>query len=418
MIKKLKRKVLFLATSLTFALMAFLVSSMNIINYTVVVKDCDDTLTALAVRGPKVHPETKELDKNNNNNGSNNGIPNGMSPEVIQEARFFVVTLDEDNTIILTDFSRILTVDETTVNEFVDKAMKKSSLRGFVDDFRYLKNKKGKMARLYFLDCGRKLHSYRVFAMTSSAVGLLGIIIFFLIFLFFSGKIVKPIIESYEKQKRFISDAGHEIKTPLTIINANLDLLETEGDQNEELDDIRVQTNRLTQLTYDLVSLSKIEEFDKSKKKSDFPLSETVLETAKSFMTIAATKKIDFTYDVSENITMNGIYEDIKKLVSILLDNAMKYTNENGKATLSLFVRKKQIVLSAFNTTSVLVKKEDLSHVFECFYRSDASRNSETGGSGIGLSIAEAVVLTHNGTIQAETHTGHDFIVTAVFPMK
>lgn len=254
--------------------------------------------------------------------------------------------------------------------------------------------------------------------MTSANVGFLGIVIFFLIFLFVSGKIVKPIAESYEKQKRFISDAGHEIKTPLTIINANLDLLEAEGERNEELDDIRTQTNRLTQMTYDLVSLSKIEEFDKSKKKSDFPLSETVLETAKSFATIAETKHIDFTYDVSENITMNGIYEDIKKLVSILLENAMKYANENGKATLSLFVRKKQCILSVYNTTSVLVKTEDLSHVFERFYRTDASRNSETGGSGIGLSIAEAIVHYHGGTIKAETQTGHDFIATAVFPIK
>ena len=413
MIKKLKKKFLFLATSLTFALMALLVSVMNVINYSVVVKDCDDTLTVLVNRGPKNDSEKKALNKNDNN-----GIPSVMSPEVIHEARFFIVTLDENNTILSTDFSRISTVDETTVSKFVDKAMDKSSVRGFVKDFRYLKDKKGKRTKLYFLDCGRKLYSYRAFALTSSAVGLLGVMIFFLIFLFFSGKIVKPIIESYEKQKRFISDAGHEIKTPLTIINANLDLLEEDGDHNEELDDIRVQTNRLTQLTYDLVSLSKIEEFDKSKKKSDFPLSETVLETAKSFMTIAAARKIDFTYDVNENITMNGIYEDIKKLVSILLDNAMKYANENGKATLSLFVRKKQIVLSVYNTTSVLVKKEDLPHVFERFYRSDASRNSETGGSGIGLSIAEAVVLSHNGTIQAETHTGHDFIVTVVFPMK
>ena len=416
MIRKLKKKFLLLATSLTFVLMAALVSVMNIINYTVVVKDCDDTLTVLARRGPQEGSEKKELNQNNTDN--NNDIPDGMSPEAIHEARFFVVTLDENNNILSTDFSHISTVDETTVNDFVDNAMKKSSLRGFVHDFRYLKNKKGKRSRLYFLDCGRKLHSYRVFIVTSSAVGLLGVILFFLIFLFFSGKIVSPIAESYEKQKRFISDAGHEIKTPLTIINANLDLLEADGDRNEELNDIRAQTRRLTQLTYDLVSLSKLEEFDKSKKKSDFPLSETVTETAKSFTTIAAARKIDFTYDVSENITMNGIYEDIKKLVSILLDNAMKYANENGKATLSLFVRKKQIALSVYNTTSVLVKKEDLPHVFERFYRSDASRNSETGGSGIGLSIAEAVVLSHNGTIQAETHTGHDFIVTAVFPMK
>ena len=124
MIKKLKKKFLFLATSLTFALMALLVSVMNVINYSVVVKDCDDTLTVLVNRGPKNDSEKKALNKNDNN-----GIPSGMSPEVIHEARFFIVTLDANNTILSTDFSRISTVDETTVSKFVDKAMDKSSVR-------------------------------------------------------------------------------------------------------------------------------------------------------------------------------------------------------------------------------------------------------------------------------------------------
>lgn len=148
MIRKLKRKYLLLATSMTFVLMTLLVSIMNIINYSVVLKGCDMTLDVIVSRNIQNRPENEETKSRNSGNG--------MSPEAIHEARFFIVTLDKDNTILSTDFSRILTVDETTVNEFVDKAINKSAERGFVNDFRYLKIKKRKRNEAVFSGLRKK----------------------------------------------------------------------------------------------------------------------------------------------------------------------------------------------------------------------------------------------------------------------
>ena len=140
------------------------------------------------------------------------------------------------------------------------------------------------------------------------------------VFLFVAGRIVRPIAESYEKQKRFITDAGHEIKTPLTIINANLDLLEYDYGENESFSDMRTQTKLLTELTNNLVYLSKMEEAGKAFKKIDFPVSDLIQETAQQFRSLAQTRNRDFRIQVEPNVTLNGVPDEIRQLVNILLD--------------------------------------------------------------------------------------------------
>ena len=227
---------------------------------------------------------------------------------------------------------------------------------------------------------------------------------------------MKPIAESYEKQKRFVSDAGHEMKTPLTIINANLDLLDGEIDE-EELDDIRTQTKRMTELTNNLVYLSKMEESEHETAMVEMPLSDIVGETVNSFHTLAASKNIEMSADIAGGITAKGSPDAIRRLASILLENAVKYSPDGGKITVTLSQSKKNATLSVYNTTETEIDKATLPYVFDRFYRTDASRNSETGGHGIGLSIAKAIVTVHGGGISASTESGMDFRITAVIPL-
>ncbi len=248
------------------------------------------------------------------------------------------------------------------------------------------------------------------------SVGLLGCLLVFLIFLFASGRIVRPIVESNEKQKRFITDAGHEIRTPLTVINANLDLLEMEDPDNPELNRIRVQTKRLTDLTGALVQLSKMEEGTKQTARVDFPFSDLVAEIAASFEAIAQTHRIEYVRKISPALTLYGSPDSLGRLVSILLDNALKYTPEGGIVTVELNDRKKALQLLVRNTTKETLSEKDLSHLFDRFYRTDASRNSETGGHGIGLSIANAIVSSHGGSIRADAQGERDLTITADFP--
>jgi len=418
MINKLKRKFLILATVAAFALMTTLVCVMNVINYSVVVGDSDATIDVL------FRVSTFLPDKTGSDSGlppapdnDREKIPNGMSPEVPYEARFFTVSVSPDGSIVKTDFSKILTVDENTVNGYVKKALSDKNKNGFIDQFRYEKRTFGQETTILFLDCGRKLDSFKSFLWTSAGVGLFGCVIVFIAFFFLSGKIVKPIAESYEKQKRFISDAGHEIKTPLTIINANLDLLESEL-WNEELEDIRIQTKRLSELTNNLVYLSKMEESEHKTKKIEIPLSDIVSETINPFKTLALTKDVNLNANIFPGITINGDPAAIAQLASILTENAIKYSPSGGEITISLSTSKKNATLVVFNLAETPVNKTALPHVFDRFYRADESRNSGTGGHGIGLSVAKAIVEAHGGNIKAETVTGKDFRITVNLPLK
>ncbi len=342
-------------------------------------------------------------------------LPRGMSMEVPYESRFFSATLSADGEVINSDLTRIVTVDEDKAEEYIKRVTDSRDSRGFVDNFRYIKQVDEEGTKIVFLDCGRKLASFRRFLIISIITGLVGCLVVFAAFMLAAGRIVAPIAESYEKQKRFISDAGHEIKTPLTIINANVDLLESEGEK-EELTDIRKQTVRLTELTNNLIMLSKMEEAGNAPGKIEFPLSDLVSETVNTFRAPAMSGSLELKADIKPGITLNGAQDSIRCLMSVLLENAIKYSAPGSKVEIGVDEHKKNVSISVVNATKDAVKEEDLAHVFDRFFRTDMSRNSETGGHGIGLSIAKAIVTSHGGTITATTKTGHDFCVNVVLP--
>ncbi|MBO4733347.1 MAG: HAMP domain-containing histidine kinase [Clostridia bacterium] len=414
MINKLKRKFLIIGTVFMFILMSVLVLIMNIVNYHEVVADADTVLDVISAPDMPFGEDRQGKEKQRK---PDDFVPRGMSPEVPYESRFFIVRVSSEGKVLQSDLSRIVSVDEDSANEYINKALESSKTRGFIDSFRYLKKSDENETRILFLDCGRKLDSFMSFLWISVIVGLGGCVIVFIAFIFTAGKIVSPIAEGYEKQKRFISDAGHEIKTPLTIINANVDLLESEGEK-EELTDIRQQTKRLTELTNNLILLSKMEEAEHTISKIDFPLSDLVGETANSFSALAASNGIEYSTQIEPGITANGSPDAIRQLVSILLENAIKYSPEGGKAIIKLSTAKKAVNFYVENTTARKIDEASLSNVFDRFFRADSSRNSETGGHGIGLSIAKAITEAHGGTITASTKTGFDFCVTALLPVK
>ena len=412
MINKLKRKFLILGTVFMFILMSVLVLIMNLVNYREVVSESDRVLDMLS-RPDEAFTEEQGFPSIEEILGF---IPSGMSIEVPYESRYFVAVASKEGNMIYADLSRIVSVDEDSAKEYIIDALESGAARGFVGNFRYSKTEQTNGTRMVFLDCGRKLDQFRDFLRISVIVGLCGCVVVFIAFAFTAGRIVAPIAESYEKQKRFISDAGHEIKTPLTIINANVDIMELDGEK-EELTEIRQQTKRLTELTNDLVLLSKMEEAEHTLQKIDFPLSDLVSETAASFRAPAAANGLELTADVAQDITLNGSPDSVRRLVSVLLENAVKYSPEGGSVRLSLTAHRKNAQLTVENDTAEPIAEEDLRHAFDRFYRADASRNSSTGGHGIGLSIAKAIVEAHGGSISASTKTGKDFIVTAELPL-
>ena len=235
--------------------------------------------------------------------------------------------------------------------------------------------------------------------------------------LILSHRIVRPMAESYEKQKQFITDAGHELKTPMTIIGADVDLAEMECGENQWLSDIRRQAQRLTGLTNDLIYLSRMEEEQPRLQWIEFPLSDMAEEMAQSFQALARSQEKELIPSIQPMLSCCGDEKSLRQLLSILLDNALKYSPSGGRLELRLERQGRRIQLTVSNTTSEPVEPEKLPHLFDRFYRSDQSRNSQTGGYGLGLSIARSIVLAHKGKIRAESRDGQSLSVVVSLPI-
>ncbi len=410
MIHKLKLKFVLLSMTTLFVLLTVIVAGMNIINYNSVIDEADSILSVLSQnRGmfPDFEPDA--------NLRPNDKLPPHLSPETPYESRYFSVSYNEMGDIVNVDVSKISAVDR---GDAIKLASKVRDRKGFIGEYRYVVGDDMGGTRITFLDCGRKLDAFNKFLISSIIMAGVGYAVVFVIIFILSGKIIKPIAESYEKQKRFITDAGHEIKTPLTIINANADILEMElGEPNESLIDIKEQTKRLKTLTEDLVMLSRMEESEGQMSKIEFPISEVVAEAVNSFKNIAVSEGKEFICNIEPMLTLNGNDKGIRQLVSILLDNALKYSNNGGTVALTLSKQNRSVTLSVYNTANGDINPEQLKYVFDRFYRIDTSRNSETGGHGIGLSIAKAIVTSHDGKIKAVTNDGKSFVITATFPI-
>lgn len=405
MIRKLRIKFITLSMLALFALLLVIVVSMNVLNYSAVVDEADQTLSIMA-NNRGIFPDFEE-----------NQHPSNMSPEAAYEARYFSVLLGRNEEVLQTDTGKIKAVDTQQAIEYAAQVMSTNNNNGFVENYRYVRYSEGAGTRITFLDCGRKLDDFRRFVYISTGMALSGYALFFFVILFFSGRIIRPVTESYEKQKRFITDAGHEIKTPLTIIKADVDVLEMEFGENEWLADIQKQAKRLATLTNDLIYLSRMEEANDSMQMIEFPFSDVVSEAAASFQALAQTQGKVFQCQIQPMLSLTGNEKSIHQLVSILLDNALKYSPNSGTVSLVLEKQNKTVQLSVFNTTENFIPKEKLNLLFERFYRIDPSRNSQTGGYGIGLSVAKAIVAAHNGKIQAKTEDGYSLQITVFFPI-
>ena len=407
MIRKLRFKFILLTMTVLLAVLVVIIGGINMANYANVVNNADTVLSLLSEN----HGHFPNL------SFFSHRLRKDLSPELPFESRFFSVLLDENWMSLQTETGNIAAVDVESAIAMAQTAAAKKSGTGFLGDYRYQKVQEGTRVRIIFLDCGRSLESFRTFLFASILISLCGFLVVLAVVTLLSGRIMRPFAESYEKQKRFITDAGHELKTPLTIIGADVDILAMDQGENEWLSDIQKQVKQLTGLTNDLVFLSRMEEADTPMQKLPFPLSDVVSETAASFQALAQAQGKTFTTRISPMLTLEGDEKAIAQLVRLLLDNALKYSPEGGSVSLTLEKTGRQCRLSVSNTTDNPLPLDNLKALFERFYRADPSRNSQTGGHGIGLSVAKAIVTAHGGKIQATSEDGHSLCSTASLPM-
>lgn len=392
MVRKLRVKFILAAMLSLIAVLSVIIIAVNMINYHSIVDEADKTISILMTPGNFFGEEnTKPIapfprDKR------------PISPEMPYETRFFTVSYDGER--YLADIGHIAAVDSNAASIMAEKVLNGGKFSGFLNNYRFLVTKSDNQTKIIFLDCTRPLSNFRTFLTVSCLISLAGLLGVFILLVVLSGRIIKPLAVAFEKQKRFITDAGHEIKTPLTVISADTDVLEMEIGENEWLQDIRKQTAHLSRLTHNLIYLSRMQEENTELKKIDFPLSDVVNDIALSFQAICITQDKQFSIDIENAITFNGDEHAVRQLITILLDNAVKYSEDGGYIRVSLVKQNRFVCLSVENS-SLCINREDLPHIFDRFYRVDSSRNSKSGGYGIGLSIAKAVVDSHKGKITA-----------------
>lgn len=422
MIKSLRKNFIIVAMCSTFVVLAAIMGIINWANYNRMLESADGMTSLLAQNGGVFKERFFENigKKGELKIGNDSGEkppddiqpkPDGMSPETPFETRFFTVTLDEDGEVIASDLGKIAAISQETAEEYAENVFFENNEKGFCDIYRYRVTETEDEVMIIFLDCRQNLENIKNFGITSVAVSAIGLLTVFVLVLIFSKIVFKPVEESYEKQKRFITDASHEIKTPLTIIDANTEVIEMESGENQWTKSTRNQVKRLSYLTYQLITLSKLDEQGSASVKREFSLSQLIEKNVEIYEAIANTQNKTIRIDIEENINFVGDEKAIAQLIGILLDNAIKYSINNGEIRISLKQKGKKASIVVSNPTEEIAKG-NLDILFERFYRTDSSRNSETGGSGIGLSVAKSIVNAHKGKITAFSEDGKSLRIT------
>ena len=413
-ISRLRFKLIAVSMAVTLLILGLIVGGINYINFKKVIDNADTTINYLTnnynTEETRPSPPDRDWDDNWDDYGH---FDDGISPEVKFESRYFVVSFDSEGNVASSDTKHVFAVSEEDSIKIAKKIYEGSSDRGFYRNFRYAKISLNGYNAVMCLDVYNGLSSANYFLIVSLSASFIGWITVFIIVLAFSKRIIAPVSKSYERQKRFISDAGHEIKTPLAIIEADIGVMEINEGENEWLDDIKTQVRRLARLTNDLIHLSKLDEGKDSLKFIDFSVSDLAKETVTSFTGLATVNNKKLEANIQPNLTLKGDTESIRELLTILLDNAIKYSTGDGNISLEVKKKNGHIVIEASNSAKNLTK-ENAEHLFDRFYRADESRNSETGGHGIGLSMAKAIVEAHKGKISAEVTDDGELKIKAV----
>lgn len=390
MFKSLRRK--FVATSVASVAIVIILmaSTLNFINYYKMGQRVDDSLYE-ASKSPALvtifsdGEEDMIVTKNTASKTPNN---NGFS----------IAKIDENKNVIRSYRDDVLIKGKDDLQKLVTGAVNESSTSGYVGTYRYLKvnNDAGNLVLL--LNTQRDLDSFHAFMRNSIIVSLIVILSVFILLVLISKKVIAPIQQSYQKQKQFITDASHELKTPLAIIRSNTDVLELENGDSKWTKNIQNQVDRLTSLVNSLVVFSRMEEKD-TVEKVKFNLSETLHARIDDFEELASFQKKHFNADIDNNIYYRGEQQAIVQLMDILLENAIKYATKETNINVTLKKNKKYATMKISNKANV--KKGDLRKVFDRFYRLDESRNSTIKGYGIGLSMAKLITEKHKEVIKA-----------------
>ena len=322
-----------------------------------------------------------------------------FTAETPYSTRYFVLFYSADGTLERADLQNIASVTEDDTDTYLAAAVSKGEGYGYCGSFRFLVTQldDGRSMAI-FLDCYQSHRAMRTVLVWSLAADAVCILLVLLLVVLLSRRAIDPVVRSAQQQKQFITDASHELKTPITVIATSLKVLEMEVGQQKWIDKARAQTEKLKELVNSLVTLSRMDEEESPLQMALFPVSDAVGETAESFREVAASQGHPLDVSIAPGLTYTGDQYAVRQLVSILLDNAVKYAAPGSPIALCLEKSRRGVTLKVSNTCEN-PGEIDTSRLFDRFYRADPARTA--GGFGIGLSIARGIAEGHRGAISA-----------------
>ena len=330
----------------------------------------------------------------------------------VHNIRFFIVKINNDD-----EIKQILQEPATLISEedaisYATHALSSTRTKGYHKQYRYFIQKTPAGNTIYFLDSEQDLQLMKSLFLSTIGIAVCSLLVIFFLVLIFSKKAITPFVRNLETQKRFITDASHELKTPLTAIVTSADVLSMDDEHNEWIQNIQLQSNRMTKLIGELITLSRLDEERPFLNSTKFVLTEAVWEISEPFASLAKAKGKEFTQQIEENLIWNGDRNAIQQMLSILFDNALKYSDENGSIHLDVHKKHKKIEIVLYNTC-LSDRMPDLDRIFDRFYRAEQSRTNRDS-YGIGLSIAQSIVQNHGGSIKATSKDGRSITFTVL----
>lgn len=414
MLRKLKRKFILINMSLVFVVLAVTFGMILFTNYKIIQREWDNTLR-MTLRMDEETPfkqPAERFDVAHAPKRSSDTKPLFMSVS-------FSVDVDSDGKILGMRGNNAEATDEF-LEQAVSAVMTEGKSEGYLRTYnlRYLVEKGNQDTQIAFVDVSRSMREFSRLALMLLLVGIIGLAAFFGISLFLARVTIRPVKEAWDKQRQFVADASHELKTPLTVILANTGILLSHKQDSIEKQEkwvgyIKDEAVRMKKLVEDMLFLAKSDVAKASVKQTELDLSELVWSCLLPFESVAYEQEITIDNQIAKDIIIHADEGQMKQLMVILLDNACKYTERGGKVSVVLEKKQDKAVLSV-NNTGAAIEKERLTHIFERFYRADESRARTEGGYGLGLSIAKSIVEGHHGKISVESDAEHGttFLVT------
>lgn len=404
MIQRLRKRFIRIAMLSVALVLAALTLIVNTANFISTNQDINDMLD-LICEGP--NPAAPEQKPSGPDTARPMQLPQEppkgpFNQETPYSMRYFILTLDADGTVADGDFTHIASVTQQSASAYAAAALRHGEGYGFYSTsckFLVTAQENGQYLAI-FLDCYQQLRAVRTLAVWSGVSYASCIVLVYVLVMLLSRRAIDPVVQASERQKQFITDAGHELKTPITVIGTSLKVLELEVGQQKWIDKARAQTEKLRELVQALITLCKYDEQTTLLHPQPFAIGEAVRDTAESFEAPAQAKGCAIQASLPPDCSFCGDEAAVRQLVSILLDNAVKYAAPDTEIRIALEPLRRGIRLTVENEC---VRPPDgpLDRLFDRFYRPDASRTAATGGFGIGLSIAKSIAEAHHGSIRA-----------------